>query len=128
MGNSRNLADFSGIANPLYEEGTWTPTTASGSWLVNNADYVRVGKLVTCSCQLNATSNIAASDFSGLPFAADPTKDGGGAVTFQNEEANVVWSTLVQGGNNVWNWRRGSAQKGLSNGNTVYCTFSYFTI
>ena len=128
MSKSRNLADFANSYDGvLYEEGTWTPVTPSGSWTVANADYVRIGNLVICSCQLNATSTVSAADFTGLPFAAASGVDMGGSVTFQNEATGEGWAVLVQGTPNIWNWRFGGAQQGLSNGNTIYCTFSYLT-
>lgn len=115
-------------ANKLdyYEVGSFSPVTPNGSWTVQGAHYVRVGNLVVCSLQVNATSAISAADFTGLPFVSDASKNGGGSVTFQNEEPGESWSVLVQGASNIWNWRKGGGQKGLSSGNTVYCTFSYF--
>ena len=66
-GTSELLAD--------YEEGTWTPTDDSGAGLsltVNNANYTKVGRLVTVSAQLSYPANVSASDakIGGLPFTS----------------------------------------------------------
>jgi len=65
-------------ANTLddYEEGTWTPTDASGAGLsfsVSYAKYVKVGKLVTINMYLTFPATVSASNvaMSGLPFALD---------------------------------------------------------
>ena len=64
-----------GSANLLsdYEEGTWTPTTTSGTVTVasNSANYIKVGKSVTLFCRiLNFSDTTSGSSFaiSGLPF------------------------------------------------------------
>jgi hypothetical protein len=59
-----------------YEEGTWTPTDASGAGLsltANYAKYVRTGKLVTINLYITYPTTINASNarIGGLPFAVD---------------------------------------------------------
>jgi hypothetical protein len=113
-------------ANALddYEEGTWTPYTGSGSWTVNSATYTKIGHLVTCTFDLTATSGIAASDFTGLPFT--PNINSAGVIGYQNSESGEVFGILVQS-SNIWNFRVGSTQKGLVNGALVRGMFTYTT-
>jgi hypothetical protein len=71
-GTSELLAD--------YEEGTWTPTDASGAGLTftgtsNNCYYNRVGNLVTCVFSITYPTTVDASSASigGLPFTSKNT-------------------------------------------------------
>ena len=59
-----------GSANKLddYEEGTWTPSPATGSWTVHSARYTKVGRLVNCSFKVTATTGGTGGDITGLPF------------------------------------------------------------
>lgn len=57
-----------------YEEGTWTPTDASGAGLsltITYAKYVRIGKSVTINAFVTypATASTAAATIGGLPFS-----------------------------------------------------------
>lgn len=61
-----------------YEEGTWTPIQGGGLTVVgtfsSSGTYVRIGRLVTVTANLNATTSITASAgnvaCTGLPFPA----------------------------------------------------------
>jgi hypothetical protein len=62
-------------ANTLddYEEGTWTPTDASGaglSFTTTDAFYTKIGNVVYVSCSVTfpSTANATAIRFGGLPF------------------------------------------------------------
>ena len=61
-------------ANALddYEEGTWTPTSASGglTFGVDSANYTKIGRLVTAQCYLTITGagNTNGVIIGGLPF------------------------------------------------------------
>ena len=116
-----------GAANKLddYEEGTWTPTTSSGSWTITTAKYVKIGKIVHCTFFVTATSDISAVDFTGLPFTPEDSA-GGGVVVYQNHISGEVISVYVQSGS-VWNLRIGSTQYGLGNTKTMRGVFSYTT-
>jgi len=66
-GTSELLAD--------YEEGTWTPTDASGAGLtftLEYATYTKVGRLVTLNLRFifPATADVSDVLIGGLPFAA----------------------------------------------------------
>jgi hypothetical protein len=67
----------SAAANALddYEEGTWTPTDASGAGLtlsVSGAFYIKVGALVHVNVYFSfpSTANTAPVSITGLPFTA----------------------------------------------------------
>lgn len=70
-----------GMTNQLlnwYEEGTWTPTDASGAGLTFAAAagfYVRVGSLVVATCHIiyPSTANANACAIGGLPFPSIAT-------------------------------------------------------
>ncbi len=67
-----------GAANKLedYEEGTWTPTILHGTVTASLAWYVKVGKLVTISCKLDAPSDRTSGNsvsIGGVPFASKAT-------------------------------------------------------
>jgi hypothetical protein len=64
-------------ANTLddYEEGTWTPTDASGASIgitPTTSYYIKVGRLVTCWTQIQypSTANGSVAKIGGYPFAA----------------------------------------------------------
>ena len=74
-------------ANALYdyEEGTFTPTYASGmnspGYQVQEGSYTKIGSLVTCFIEIKAnsgTNNSSHLGIGGLPFTASNTKDQGG--------------------------------------------------
>lgn len=107
-----------------YEEGTWTPTTPSGSWSIQDAKYVKVGRLVTCFFNIDITSTVSASDFAGLPFT--PSQEAAGIVGYQNHISGEVMAVYVQAAN-IWNLRVGSTQYGMGNGKTMRGSFAYHT-
>jgi hypothetical protein len=113
-------------ANKLddYEEGTWTPVTNNGSWTVNSATYTKIGNVVTCRFHVTATATIGSNDLTGLPFT--PATYSSGVCGYQNSETGVTYSILVTS-TNIWNFRLGSTQKGLTNGAQVMGMFSYHT-
>jgi len=62
-------------ASATYAEGTWTPADGSGaslSFTVQDAKYVKVGRLVTVSAYITypTTSNTSTATISGLPFTS----------------------------------------------------------
>jgi|SanBayMetagenome_1026888.scaffolds.fasta_scaffold04319_2 hypothetical protein len=74
-GTSELLAD--------YEEGTWTPTDASGAGLtltVNGTQfYTRVGRVITVSFNISypATASVSAAIIGSLPFNSVAANQGG---------------------------------------------------
>lgn len=87
-----------------YEEGTWTPTDASGAGLTFATAagwYTKVGRLVVATFRViyPATANASASTIGGLPFASGS----GGAQQHQGSgirytDSGVVFSLANGGG------------------------------
>ena len=69
-------------ANTLddYEEGSWTPTSASISFSSATGRYVKIGAQVTCWFQINfpSTSSSADARITGIPF--NPVSQNGQGV------------------------------------------------
>lgn len=68
------LQEYWGLADWGVEEGTWTPTDASGAGLtftVQSAVYTKIGRTVTIQCVMTFPSTANASNIAigGLPFA-----------------------------------------------------------
>jgi hypothetical protein len=86
-------------ANTLddYEEGTWTPTDASGaglSFTVLDARYTKVGRIVECFAQITYPSTASGSGASvgGLPFTSANTSGGAyGAFTCYTNYSQASW-------------------------------------
>jgi hypothetical protein len=83
-GTSELLAD--------YEEGTWTPTDASGAGLTftvsGSSTYTKIGRFVEVSCALTfpVTADVNQVTIGGLPFTSKnvTTNMQGGNTTFTN--------------------------------------------
>ncbi len=114
-----------GSANKLddYEEGTWTPSPATGSWTVHSARYTKVGRLVNCSFKVTATVGGTGGDITGLPFTA-LDGSGNGVVGFQNWDS-ASWTVHVE--TTKVSMRKGPASQTLGNATSAYVTFTYFT-
>lgn len=72
--SSGALPEYWGNADWGVEEGTWTPTDASGAGLtftVQSAIYTKIGRTVTIQCVMTFPSTANASNIAigGLPFA-----------------------------------------------------------
>ena len=114
-----------GSANKLddYEEGTWTPSPATGSWTVHSARYTKVGRLVNCSFKVTATTGGTGGDITGLPFTA-LDGSGNGVVGFQNWDS-ASWTVHVE--TSKVSMRKGPTSQTLGNATSAYVTFTYFT-
>jgi len=131
-------------ANALddYEEGTWTPTyTSSGSGLSVNYNtqaghYVKVGKLVTCTVQIN-TSSVSGGSAShtlrleGLPFTHNNSSPGGfrfgAAYGWNNLEPDVA---QLSGGmllfiDDAGDWVHTNTLQTSNDRNHAYSNFTY---
>ena len=79
-------------ANALddYEEGTWTPQNESGTAYSLNgvARYVKVGNLVTFSCDINQLTS--GNSVFGLPFNVDSTSSGSVAFGYHSYGSGVM--------------------------------------
>jgi hypothetical protein len=76
-------------ANTLddYEEGTWTPTDASGASLsltTSNARYTKIGNMVYCSATITypTTASGSAARVGGLPFTSISSSVYGGYIRY----------------------------------------------
>lgn len=85
-------------ANTLddYEEGTWTPTDASGAGLsfsVTSAYYIKIGKLVFVNTYFSypSTSNASPAIIGGLPFTAYGGNNYSYVYGRNNSGSNIVW-------------------------------------
>ena len=111
----------SGAANTLddYEEGTWTPIitgyTGGNTQTYSSAfgNYVKAGKLVTCTYQvkLSAKGNISGAyvHLKGMPFANLTTAAGSGIIHY-------VWALGTARDNLTWE---------VGGGNTDKCWLTY---
>ena len=76
-----------GSANKLddYEEGTWTPTAAVGSYTGTvYGNYTKVGRAVHLTCSIQGVTDITSAtnfDIGGLPFAAGSSEAVGSFMT-----------------------------------------------
>ena len=87
-------------ANTLddYEEGTWTPTAASGLVVVgtfsSNGKYTKVGRLVTVSGQILSTTSLTLTAnqevIGGLPFNNTAHGAGGGITSGLNTSLAAI--------------------------------------
>ena len=88
-------------ANALddYEEGTWTPTAAHGSFSSTNAKYTKIGRMVyaTYEVTFSSTSGTSHQNIGGLPFAvAQP-----GGVSQDYHSYGAAYINHVTG-SNIW--------------------------
>ena len=83
-------ANASGMTSEIlddYEEGTWTPTPATGTFTGDvEGYYTKIGRLVHAHCHIQTTSTISSSsnfDIGGLPYAmsTDPDSISGSLMT-----------------------------------------------
>jgi hypothetical protein len=93
-GTSELLAD--------YEEGTWTPTDASGASLTftdtsGNCFYTKVGNLVTCNFSITypTTVDASAAAISGLPFTSRGYANPNDGAYFTYTNTGIPLTALV---------------------------------
>ena len=89
-----------------YEEGVWSLTPTGGTWSVNRAGYIKVGRKVTIFFSGSVSSPTSADVSFPLPFASDTSLgtassgiEGHGAVMFHT--ANPPSNTFTA---NVYCW------------------------
>lgn len=100
-----------------YEEGTWTPTDASGGSLSftgtsGNCYYTRVGNLVTCvfSVTYPTTADVNSARITGLPFTSKSTTNAvaGGQLSYTNY-GSFLSMLIDTGGNSFYFWTAAGA-------------------
>ena len=118
-----------------YEEGTWTPTDASGASLtftLNAATYTKIGRLVTCNMALTypVTASVLTARIGGLPF----TSGSYGSGTIQGSIAATTATITMRGiyggaGATTFQFDKNNATAGAENadlsGDVIYATIIY---
>jgi hypothetical protein len=110
IGTAGKGIDFTQDPNPAgmtsellddYEEGTWTPTDASGAGLTiaitagTTPTYVKIGRLVVCSADVTypVTADATTARLS-MPFSPSATNpSGGGVVGYKSDGIFSIGST-----------------------------------
>ena len=129
-------------ANTLddYEEGSWTPTVASGAISVSTARtyYTKIGRMVMLKSHLNVSS-VGSGDFelAGLPYAPSQNTSGGEVMihyanigggstyhlsTYINTSSRLLFYRAED--NSAW---AALAYSALSTSSVMYFTATYFT-
>jgi hypothetical protein len=88
-----------------YEEGTWTPTDASGAGLTFTSVtgfYTKVGRLVTCTFGLTFPATVSGANLTigGLPYtsiSSGPPNVSGGSLTYTTAAVNSAGFAIGQG-------------------------------
>lgn len=106
-----------------YEEGTWTPTDASGaglSFTLGTCTYTKIGRQVTANFDITypSTADATTQLMGGLPFTASSGAANGGFVSYTTF-ANGL-SLMVAGSSTTVSFRRWS--DGSNNTNAAYST------
>jgi hypothetical protein len=91
-------------ANTLddYEEGTWTPTDASGAGLsltAGNARYTKVGNIVVACAEIvyPSTGNGNAATIGGFPFTCSGSSTWGGFQRYVNNSLTYTLAMVPNG-------------------------------
>jgi len=119
-----------------YEEGTWTPTVATGwtsvTYAAQSGKYTKVGNLVTCFFEIVFSGTSAATTvlLGGLPFTVPAGPAGTGALGSWAASVNATSGIQVYGEANTTRMyllqiTSGSAQIS-SNGNATNSSFFGF--
>lgn len=116
-----------------YEEGTWTPTDASGAGLVFTgitATYTKIGRQVTVQCLLDYPANVngAAANLGGLPFTNQANGFTTGAVQSNSAVVDLVCrSTSSSTGINIFTSAGVQPTNAQLSTNYVLFALTYFT-
>lgn len=83
-----------------YEEGTWTPTDASGAGLsltVGTAKYTKIGRMVMVQASITypTTTNTSSAIIGGLPYTSSNTQRGGLAVGYTQTTSTLLLAVSV---------------------------------
>jgi len=120
-----------GAANKIedYEEGTFTPSFVNGGTLsVNNAKYIKVGRLCYVGFYIHNIANIpnngSLAEITGFPFANSNTSNqyhGVGTISYVSSanwsQYDVLGPTPRQGSNSCYFHHGGGSASGMSNSN-----------
>jgi hypothetical protein len=89
-----------------YEEGTWTPSDASGASLVFttvNGTYEKIGRLWIARCYLTFPSTVNGSNavIGGLPFTVANTNSARTAFIAYSDESTLLRAFAINNGTSV---------------------------
>lgn len=126
---SASSINFGQTSLNFYEEGTWTPTDASGAGLpltTTFARYTRIGRVVYVQAQITypSTANGSNATIGGLPYGVASSTFGTGAC-----ESNDSGATLVSfrtGGSTLIVFGAGDSARTNANLSTKFVIFSGF--
>lgn len=111
-----------------YEEGTWTPTDASGaslSFTTSYAKYTKIGNLVTATCYVTypTTASTAAAKIGGLPFVCPVY----GAATTYSSVSTLQQAEILAGATIVTPLTNAAAtiQNAIISGQFVILSLTY---
>jgi hypothetical protein len=120
-----------------YEEGTWTPTDASGAGLtltVAAGAYTKIGRMVYWQAYIfyPATANASAASIGGLPFALNLVSNAAGrsgSTITASTVASLVQSLQMETSNSVRFQKAGFVQNTNAelSGAEIYCAGFYST-
>ena len=122
----------SGGANALddYEEGNFTVTTNSdgtGGFSAEEAEYVKIGKVVHFRIVFTVNANFSSNNIGGLPFAstnsASPSSLVGAIIAMTNTSNDEVVTASVGGGSSVISFFSGSDATDTHLPNTTNATY-----
>ena len=115
-----------------YEEGTWTPTDASGASLTlttsGTQNYVKIGSLVFVNCYVTypTTSNTSQALIGGLPFTSKAYHQITLRVQSQSAK-NLVFQTTAGTKQGALHADNGTLQNSTITGDYVLFNGCYFT-
>jgi hypothetical protein len=89
-----------GSANKLedYEEGTWTPSSGTGTISSNFARYTKVGNLVTLTGNIYSFSDRSSSNgvaIQGLPFQSSSSSRTAGSVMIRDSDNTTITAAYI---------------------------------
>jgi hypothetical protein len=118
-----------------YEEGTWTPTDASGAGLtltVAAATYTKIGRMVYWQAVVAypATADASGAAIGGLPFALNAVTNAAGragSTITATTVASLVQSLQIETSNTVRFYKAGFVQNTNAelSGADIYCAGFY---
>ena len=141
IGTSGKGIDFSATAGTGtselfsdYEEGTWTPTDASGAGLIFSSfagSYIKTGRTVVAAFQVSypATADVSAAKIGGLPFnAAGITPVGAVSIAFSQYATPYYGATQASAATFTFYTFGGSTITNVSFSNlTMYGVVTYIS-
>jgi hypothetical protein len=136
FGDAGGSAGTTNTSNTLdsYEEGTWTPTSDSGTLTVSGATYTKIGRQVTIMAEAISFADLTSSvslKIGGLPFLQSVT--GSGVAMWSR--VSVPCGTAYISGQKIFFYSDSSSgnfnpllHANLLSGNGVYFVATYFTL